>query len=68
MKYKIEMSTNCNDKPVYAFNIKGTLIYQPTMSECGRFVVNPWKHYGLKNSDVEFLHRVNAIYGFDDVL
>jgi hypothetical protein len=68
MKYLIELATNCNDELVYAFNIKDTLIYNPTMSECGRFAVNPWKHYGLKKSDVKFLHHVNVVYGFNDVL
>ena len=66
MKYPIELTTNCNDNPVYAFNINGTLIYNPMMSECGRFAVNPLEHYGLKNTDVELLHHVNFSYGFDD--
>ena len=66
MKYPIELTKNCNDNDVYAFNIDGTLIYNPMMSECGRFAVNPWMHYGLAKADVEFLHHVNFSYGFDD--
>ena len=66
MKYPIELTKNCNDHDVYAFNIDGTLIYCPTMSECGRFAVDPIKHYGLRKSDVEFLHYINVVYGFND--
>ena len=68
MKYPIELTKNCNDNDVYAFNIDGTLIYCPTMSECGRFVVNPLGHYGLENSDVELLHYINVVCGFDDLI
>jgi hypothetical protein len=68
MKYPIELTKNCNDNDVYAFNIKGTLIYCPTMSECGRFAVNPLEHYGLKKDDVEFLRYVNVVCGFNDLL
>jgi hypothetical protein len=66
MKYPIELTKNCNDDNVYAFNINDTLIYNPMMSECGRFAVNPLKHYGLENSELFFLHYVNFLYGFDD--
>jgi hypothetical protein len=68
MECPIELTKNCNDDDVFAFKINDTLIYCPTMSECGRFAVNPLEHYGLKKDDVEFLHFMNVVFGFNDSL
>ena len=64
--YEITTTTNCNDEPVYAYQIDGVAIYNPTMSECGRFKVDPLKEYGLTVAQVQALHDLNVAHGFDD--
>ena len=65
---QIELTTNCNDDSVYAYMIDGNAIYAPTMSICGRFKVNPYEEYGLTEFDVDFLHQLNVLFDYDDIL
>jgi hypothetical protein len=58
------LSKNCNDDPVYALVLNGSEIYNPHSSECGRFVVDPFEHYGLDQKTVEALAMLNAHFGY----
>jgi hypothetical protein len=42
------------------FEFKGTVVTDATMSECGRFSVQP-AYYNLSNDDAYFLNRVNRL-------
>jgi len=55
---------NCNGNPVYAYSINSTSIYDPTLSECGRFSVNPLEHYGLTPKQVKILIDINEASGY----
>lgn len=46
-------------KPVFGFNLNGMFITDPSLSECGRFSVNPLEAYGLSAKDVAELERLN---------
>ena len=59
------IGTNCNDEPVYCASINGMGIYNPHMSECGRFKVNPLEHYGMSEADVNALEVLNKVNGFN---
>ena len=59
------LSRNNNDEPVYAIEYdKGSEIYNPNYSECGRFAVDPQKYYGLDKKIVEALALLNAHFGY----
>jgi len=58
------LSTNTNDEPVYAVEVNGMTIYNPRMSECGRFDVDPLKAYGLDEQTVQALAALNAEHGY----
>jgi len=62
------LSTNCNDEPVWAYVVNGTEVYAPTVSECGRFTVDPMEAYGLTPDDVKYLATINSQYGYNDTL
>lgn len=55
---------NCNDESVYCASINGMDIYNPYMSECGRFKVEP-SYYGLTEIDAKKLVHINLINGFN---
>jgi hypothetical protein len=58
------LSTNANDEPVYCASIKGMSVYNPHMSECGRFAVKP-SYYGLTDADVKALAYLNKINNYN---
>ncbi len=58
------LSTNANDEPVYCASIKGMSVYNPYMSECGRFAVKP-SYYGLTDADVKALAYLNKINNYN---
>jgi len=62
------LSTNCNDEPVWAYVVNDMEIYAPTVSECGRFAVDPMEAYGLTPDDVEYLATINSQFGYNDTL
>ncbi len=55
---------NVNDEPVYAIELEGSTIFNPNFSECGRFVVDPFEHYGLDKKTVEALALLNSHFGY----
>jgi len=59
------LGTNCNDDPVWCASINGMGIYNPQMSECGRFKVDPIEYYGMSIADVENLKALNQLNGFN---
>jgi hypothetical protein len=65
---EVVLTVNCSDKPVYAYLLNGTTIFNPKNSECGRFSVDPLDHYGLTDSQVNALHELNKAFNFDDSL
>ena len=65
---EITLTNNCNDELVYAYTINHTTIFNPSMSECGRFSVNPFEAYGLTDKQVKALHDLNDAFGYDDTI
>ena len=45
--------------PLYGFEFNGTIITDPTRSECSRFEVEPKSTYGLTDSDLAELKALN---------
>lgn len=62
---KIVLTRNCNDDPVYAYELADFTIYNPRVSVCGRFLVSP-SEYGLTDADADALHALNSQHGYDD--
>jgi hypothetical protein len=58
-------TTNFNDQPVFAYAIKGMNIYDPTVSECARFSVDPVEYYGLTREQVQRLIDLNNSHGYE---
>jgi hypothetical protein len=58
------LTTNTNDEPVYAVEVNGMSIYNPRMSECGRFAVDPFQAYGLDSKTVDALALLNAHFNY----
>jgi len=58
------LSTNCNNEPVYCVSVNGVSVYNPNMSECGRFAVEP-SYYGLTDLDVQALAYLNKINNYN---
>jgi len=58
------LTINANDEPVFAVEVNGMTIYNPHMSECGRFAVDPQQAYGLDAKTVESLASLNAKYNY----
>ena len=58
------LTTNTNDEPVYGVEVNGMTIYNPHMSECGRFAVDPLQVYGLDAQTVEALATLNAQHNY----
>jgi hypothetical protein len=56
---------NMNGDPVFAYEINDMIIYDPTMSECGRFSVNPLECYGLTEEQVKALIDLNNANGYE---
>ena len=42
-----------------AFDWHGTMIIDPTMSDCGRFEVDPATYYGLDEETIKMFDEVN---------
>lgn len=47
--------------PVFGFNLRHTFITEPLLSECGRFTVDPVKHYGVTEQDASELAALNQL-------
>jgi N-acyl-L-homoserine lactone synthetase len=58
------LSRNNNDESVYAIEHNGMEVYNPNYSECGRFAVNPVKHYGLDQKTVVALALLNSFFNY----
>jgi hypothetical protein len=46
-------------QPTYSYPINGMSVYDPRMSDCGRFEVDPMQAYGLTPEDVAALDEAN---------
>lgn len=58
--YPVELGTDPTDgTPKMGYVINDMFIHEPTVSECGRFEVDPQEAYGLSPGDVEALARLN---------
>ena len=60
------LTTTADGDPVWAYVIKDVEVYAPTVSECGRFAVDPLVTYGLTPDDVTYLANLNRQYGYND--
>ena len=58
------LTKNIDDNPVYAIELDGMEIYNPEYSECGRFAVDPLKHYGIDEKNVKALAMLNSYFGY----
>jgi len=58
------LTTNVDGNPVYAVELDGMTIYNPRMSECGRFTVDPLQAYGLDGKTVDALALLNAHFNY----
>lgn len=47
--------------PAFGFEINGMFIYDPTVSDCGRFQVDPTEAYGLSAQDAKQLSMLNKL-------
>jgi len=47
----VELYT-CQETGALGFNSDGIFITKPFVSECGRFLVNPKKYYGLTSAQI----------------
>lgn len=61
----IVLTRNVNDQPVYAYELADWTIYNPRVSVCGRFLVDP-SEYGLTETQADDLAALNAKHGYDD--
>lgn len=48
-----------DDRPVFGFHFNGMFIYDPKLSECGRFSVDPVECYGLTPERQSHLEQLN---------
>lgn len=48
-----------DDRPVFGFHFNGMFIYDPKLSECGRFEVDPVECYGLTPERQSHLEQLN---------
>jgi len=55
---------NVDGDPVFAFEINDMTIYNLTMSECGRFSVDPLEYYGVTTEQVKTLENLNKSFGY----
>jgi hypothetical protein len=60
----IYIGKNASDEDVYCASVGGMAVYNPYMSECGRFAVEP-SYYGLTDEQAETLTQMNIINGFN---
>lgn len=56
---------NGNPTPAYGFTHEGTFIYDPYLSECGRFKCSPTVVYGLSLEDADRLVHCNRQLGLE---
>lgn len=56
----VRQSTDGEMECAYYFDHGGVSIWDPTWSECGRFMVEP-EHYGLTKSEARALCLLNGI-------
>jgi hypothetical protein len=64
---KFFLSINANAEPVYCVSKNGMSIYNPNVSECGRFAVDP-SYYGLSSEEVKTLAHLNQSNNFNTEL
>ena len=62
----IVLTRNIDDAPVYGYAVRDMIIYCPTVSECGRFDVDPLATYNLTPDDVRHLATLNDSAGYCD--
>jgi len=55
---------NALDEDVYCASVNGMAIYNPYMSECGRFAVDA-DYYGMSEADIKALAYLNEVNGFN---
>lgn len=48
--------------PAWGFVYQGIFIWNPRLSSCGRFTVDPLKTYGLSEYEVTLLANLNAAF------
>lgn len=60
----IYLGKNASDDDVYCASANGVAVYNPYMSECGRFAVEP-SYYGLTTEQAEMLTQMNKANGFN---
>jgi hypothetical protein len=65
---RVEKTINTNGDPVWAILINGSMIFNPRVSECGRFAVDPLKTYRITEDQANVLHDLNVQFGYDDSL
>jgi hypothetical protein len=51
---------------VWAIQTNGSMIFNPRVSECGRFAVDPLKTYRITEDQADVLHDLNVQFGYDD--
>lgn len=61
----IVLTRNVSDQPVYGYQLAEWTIYNPRVSVCGRFLVDP-SEYGLTEKQADALAALNASHGYDD--
>ena len=47
--------------PVFGFEVNDMFIHDPSLSECGRFSVDPSETYGITAEDAKELNRLNEL-------
>jgi len=62
------LGENFNGEPVYCIAVDGYLIFNPYVSECGRFTVDPMETYGIEPIEAAKLRDLNRFHGYDDTL
>jgi hypothetical protein len=59
-------TVNTNGDPVWGIEAKGCVVFNPRVSECGRFAVDPLTQYGISECQADALHALNRAFGYDD--
>jgi hypothetical protein len=65
---RVVETINTHGEPVWAIQTNGLTIFNPRVSECGRFAVDPVKTYDITEDQADVLHDLNLEYGYDDSL
>jgi hypothetical protein len=54
------IESNAIGDPAFAYSVRDFLIEDPTVTECGRFEIDPTEEYGLRPQEVSALVHANA--------